>query len=358
MAEQGFTRMQREAIWHAYDKKCFYTNELIKLTEFDIDHIIPESISSSEFNRIKSELKLPSDFDIHGYENLVPIKKILNSTKSDKILPNRALMFFLSFTEDKKKTILQYLDKFRQDFDMDKARSLIAKAMDCKDLSISDVVDFAEKMKHGFGAVNGSLIKEYPVLDGDLFSFDSLEQIRNAEFATAITLENSNGDEVVINTCADYIKYTKDNYYEKSNLDIKVGYKIRNVADLLGFLSQAHAPNKSLIHGLGLPDISELCASVFPDLSNEAKYKDKYRTYKGMYDAGDLKIISIGSKHIHVENDCMGQYLVEFCRGCFTDSKYEQILVFEGTYAIGGTFSYSRAFLLSKSRKNEKLHSV
>lgn len=74
MSTQSFNSIEREAIWSAHNKKCAYTGQSIMINGFHIDHIIPEHLSEKpdELSNIKSSLGLPANFDIFGYENLLP----------------------------------------------------------------------------------------------------------------------------------------------------------------------------------------------------------------------------------------------------------------------------------------------
>lgn len=74
MSTQSFNSIEREAIWSAHNKKCAYTGQSIMINGFHIDHIIPEHLAekTDELSNIKSSLGLPDDFDIFGYENLLP----------------------------------------------------------------------------------------------------------------------------------------------------------------------------------------------------------------------------------------------------------------------------------------------
>ena len=42
MANQKFSAAEREATWLAHEKKCAYTRELMDVSSFHIDHIVPE----------------------------------------------------------------------------------------------------------------------------------------------------------------------------------------------------------------------------------------------------------------------------------------------------------------------------
>lgn len=74
MSTQKFSAAEREAIWLAHGKKCAYTGKLLDVSNFHIDHIIPESLTkdSAALKDKIAKLNLPVDFNIHGYENLLP----------------------------------------------------------------------------------------------------------------------------------------------------------------------------------------------------------------------------------------------------------------------------------------------
>lgn len=58
MSSQSFTATQREAIWLAYDRKCAYTKQLLDISNFHIDHILPESLAKDplELSKVLSNL--------------------------------------------------------------------------------------------------------------------------------------------------------------------------------------------------------------------------------------------------------------------------------------------------------------
>ena len=44
MSTQKFSAIEREAIWRAYSEKCVYSRGLLDISNFHIDHIIPETL--------------------------------------------------------------------------------------------------------------------------------------------------------------------------------------------------------------------------------------------------------------------------------------------------------------------------
>ena len=46
MSKTKIEELYRLAIYNAYKGKCFYTDEPIAYQDFEVDHIIPESMAS------------------------------------------------------------------------------------------------------------------------------------------------------------------------------------------------------------------------------------------------------------------------------------------------------------------------
>jgi len=97
MAEQKLSAAQREAIFEAYEGKCFYTRVALNISSFHIDHIIPESLLAdpSRFLEVRIALQLSEGFDLCGYENLVPTAPERNLQKSDLLFNVHDARYYL-----------------------------------------------------------------------------------------------------------------------------------------------------------------------------------------------------------------------------------------------------------------------
>lgn len=104
MAEQTFTAAEREAIWRAHGGKCAYTRELVDISSFHIDHVLPETLGDhpAELQEKLKELGLPADFDIQGWENLLPSRPGANAQKAANVFESAHLHFFLGIATGKK----------------------------------------------------------------------------------------------------------------------------------------------------------------------------------------------------------------------------------------------------------------
>ncbi|MBA7638992.1 hypothetical protein ES703_46648 [subsurface metagenome] len=98
MAPQLKRLIFRASIWRAYNRKCHYCEDLIsRLDNMEVDHIIPKKYKNrpEEFEKIKKEYELQSDFDIDAYYNRAPAHKGCNVKKSDHLYQKRATLYYI-----------------------------------------------------------------------------------------------------------------------------------------------------------------------------------------------------------------------------------------------------------------------
>jgi len=108
MAKYQFSDIERMAIWLAHKRRCAYRDEpIIRLTDLQIDHILPESLLDKphELEKIKSEYDLPSNFDINSYYNWLPSCSSCNRDKSARVFKKKAIFYYLEMAESKQKRI-------------------------------------------------------------------------------------------------------------------------------------------------------------------------------------------------------------------------------------------------------------
>ena len=125
MADQKFSASEREALWLAYGKKCGYKREPLDISNFHIDHILPESLADNpeEFERVKIELGLNKNFDLMGFENLLPCKPPVNEQKSSLVLEPPFIYYFLGIAASKKPDIEKNLEQIKKRNIRGRARS-------------------------------------------------------------------------------------------------------------------------------------------------------------------------------------------------------------------------------------------
>jgi len=97
MAKHTFTALQRWALYFAYEKKCFFTGEPLMLRDLEIDHLVPESLDDdpATLAKVIAAIGLPSDFSVNSYLNWVPTHHTANRQKSNDLLNDPTIRWFL-----------------------------------------------------------------------------------------------------------------------------------------------------------------------------------------------------------------------------------------------------------------------
>jgi hypothetical protein len=116
MADRKFDASVREALWLAHDKRCAYTRGLLDVSSFHIDHVIPESMSADpiELQRVRAKYQLPDDFDLSGFENLLPCEPGANLQKGALLLEPARVNFFLGIAASKKPIVEENLRRIER----------------------------------------------------------------------------------------------------------------------------------------------------------------------------------------------------------------------------------------------------
>lgn len=74
----------RSVLYAIYNRRCYRCEELRNFVEIEIDHIVPRSTNDDEFDRIREEYVLVTDFSRDDPSNLAPICSGCNKTKSGR----------------------------------------------------------------------------------------------------------------------------------------------------------------------------------------------------------------------------------------------------------------------------------
>lgn len=131
----------RLAIYEAYHGRCFYTGVPVSYIDFEVDHIIPESLVA-EIENIKKRLGLGDDFQINSVENLVPSRPGINLRKNDEMFSDNTLLLYLEQTKAKKEKVLVLRDKYQKHRNLGNGVKAIDKMLANGSISIEEVSDY------------------------------------------------------------------------------------------------------------------------------------------------------------------------------------------------------------------------
>lgn len=364
MSTQKFSSVEREAIWSAHNEKCAYTGQPIGINDFHIDHIVPEHLAekSDEYIKLKVRLGLSDDFDICGYENLLPCRVATNLQKGRAEFDVGPAHYFLNLAKQKKLAVIEKIKQIKRRNGNAKALLITQQYVENGAISIEDLqrilsqntTEDMYRLMVSLKISNEEEIEQIKQSDiEDLW--DRLVYMGGNEHIDGLKLNNDEDDEVVVRTSRDYIEAIKNNYYAKTTYAMKMASYFEWQCGLLSAISVAVLPSISFIENpkVGILDLDLLPYHIFPDLSRgNDDDVDMVETYQHNIDNGTLKVTQVKQSLLVVENDVMGQRLIEVVRADFTGEGYDSILCFEYTWATQGTFGHGGIRILTRKSAN------
>lgn len=371
MSKQQFSAAQREAFWVSYDKKCAYTRELLDLSSFHIDHIVPESLADNpaEFERVKKILSLKDSFDIHGYENLLPCCAAKNLQKSALVFDPAPVHYYLAIAASKKSDIESHLLKIEKRNIRGKALILLQQCLERKELTPLEVVKILEKYDSKPEDIFQLIESMHFSTEGEVRAIakSDIEKLRNQpikigvnDHIDGVNLTNDMNDEIYVKTCQEYDSAIKAGYYPYSNFDIKISVFFEHQCGLLQALQAAITPQLSFIAEprVGIVDLDLLPFSFFPCFE-EGKDEDTQATYQSKVDDGTIIIKRSRQNFLKIEEpNGMGQQFIEVARADFNGDGIEDILLFEYCYATHGTLGYGGVRIITRKSNEGKFEVV
>lgn len=360
MSKQKFSAIEREAIWIAHEKKCAYTRELIDVSSFHIDHVLPENLSSNpeEFAIARVRYGLGEDFDLFGFSNVLPCKAGINLQKGSSLLSENAIHFYLDLASRKAAEITTNIDKINKLINQGKAVILLQQLVESGQIT---TLDFAQALEQ----CSQSSEDTFNLLCGMDFTDKSdvrtvcksdIEQLMDLpvkfgrnDHITSVPMINSLDVKIEVSTCNEYIKAIRAGYYVSGGFFIKIASWLEHYAGLLLSLKAATLPSISFISSpkVGVADLHLIPAQIFPfmespdiDLTN--------KSYQDLVNDGVLVVKRVGSNLIQVQSDNMGQTLIEAVRADFNKDGIEDMLLFEYCFATKGTLGYGNVLILTR----------
>ncbi|MBL0668845.1 hypothetical protein JD488_19445 [Aeromonas jandaei] len=361
MSNQKFSASQREALWLAHEKKCAYTRERLDISCFHIDHIIPEYLANdpAEFQRVRNILGLNENFDLHGYENLLPCRAGANLQKGSLVFDEAHAHFFLAIAKNKKKEVQITLEKIEKRKNSGKALILLQQCLERGELSPSEIVKILEEHNeqpqdifHLLEKMHFSGYEEISTI-----SKSDIDYLRNRPIRLGlntnidgVTLTNDSNDKIHVRTCKEYDKAIQSGYYALTTFDIKMSTFFEHQCGLLNSLQAAKTPERSFITDprVGIIDLHLMPFTLFPSLGDIPENISD-ATYQSKVDDGLIVIKRIKQNTLCIEEPSgMGQQLIEVARADFNNDGIEDILIFEYCYATHGTLGFGGIKILTR----------
>ncbi|WP_288442204.1 HNH endonuclease signature motif containing protein [uncultured Pseudomonas sp.] len=141
MSSQVFSDSFREAIWLAFDQKCFYDGRPLSFNSMHIDHLIPECLlkNPSEYAKVLASLGL-EEFDINSPLNLVPACQICNSGKGGMNVAANQMILYLNQVREKQQRLNKILGEKKSAKSVDKIIRDIGRSIDLGRFDVDELV--------------------------------------------------------------------------------------------------------------------------------------------------------------------------------------------------------------------------
>lgn len=145
MKKKIFRYNERFAIWECHDKKCWMCGQPLRLLNFCVDHVLPESLLAHDAKRIEviQRFGLPSTFKINGFENWLPACFKCNNEKGEEIpefwLKNQRILDRLVKKAD---WVRKVSEEVPNNVTKDKILRAIFSALERQSISIADLESF------------------------------------------------------------------------------------------------------------------------------------------------------------------------------------------------------------------------
>ena len=368
MSRKKISAAERQAIWLAHGKKCAYTRELLEVSNFHIDHIIPVSLAHD--SAALRKLDLPDNFNIFGYENLLPCHPRVNFQKGDMIL-NRT-HYFLGIAASKKENIEANLLHIEKQESYGKAAILLMRCLERGDLTpreISEILqNYSEQPEPIFELIEGMQFADATevtlIAKADIESLSDLPiRFGENDHIDSLTLTNKKREKINVRTCREYESALERGYFAYTNFDIKMSTWFRHQCGLLKSLQTAVIPQQSFVSNpeVGVVDLELLPLSLFPWLGDEDVITEDIglsTTYQDKVKDGKFLVKSVSQNSLRIEGYGMGQSLVEIVKSDFNGDGIEDVLLFEYCYATHGTLGSGRVRVLTRKSADGKFEIV
>lgn len=261
----------RLAIYEAYKGKCFYTGEPVPYQDYEVDHIIPESLTT-DIDTIKKRLGLGDDFDINSVENLVPSRPGVNLRKNGQLFADNTLLLYFEQTKAKTATVIALCDKYEKQMKMGNGYKAIDKILANGSIKIEEVRDYIHwKMMAQWKDEKIKLNNPICFADGEMREVavnDSHKELltRTLELfgnGQGVVLIGEKDERVEVHTLSEWKKFIEKGFCPNTNADIKMSGTFEFLDGLLTALDNAQMCKISFVEGQNLRDlVGRLSASV------------------------------------------------------------------------------------------------
>lgn len=103
----------KQAMWEAYNKKCFYCGENLAFKNIHSDHVIPQNLFEANDTATRVKYNLDANFNLNSIVNFVPSCQSCNSARKGKTEFEHGIPMWLHEVKSKKQGILDGTRKIK-----------------------------------------------------------------------------------------------------------------------------------------------------------------------------------------------------------------------------------------------------
>lgn len=359
MSKTKIEDTMRLAIFDAYKGKCFYTGKPVSYQDFEIDHIIPESLTR-DIEKIRNRLELGDDFNINSIENLVPCRPGLNLRKKDTLFSDNTLLFYFEQTKARKATVVALYEKYKNDSKQSNGYKVIDKILASETISLEEIDDYIRRKKIKQWK-DKKITLNYPIYfdDGavrEVSVDDSHRDLLTKSLALfdngqGVELKGDNDKRVKVHSLSKWKSYTDKGYSPYTNADIRMSGMFVFLDGLITALDNSQMHKISFVEGASMKElVGRLSAQVLIDIENElpaVSIGELVKEEKAeIIDQGD-NANSVCIRYGGFINTFSEQF-----RADLTNDGIENIFCYVWRNADGGTMGWGETMILGCHRKD------
>jgi len=358
MSTTLFDDVFRTALWNAYNYRCFYCQQPLEWSSYQIDHLLPEWLNDNpeKLGETIKDYGLDKEFHINVPYNFVPAHIQCNNRKSGQIFEKETRLYYIQLSKAKQ----DVLNKEIKSFENKKRKGVIFSRVQAA--LATGLIDTEEMAKIIQTARENEWLSSSIEISGEINCIDGIIKTfyRNEDYSwlqnkpipsNQITLINDKGEERSLLTLKEFNQALNDGFYPNTNVDLKGASGFTFLESLLKALEGATMPKISFIDEprLTLQDFNYLSPSILLDTQDLLKeYIEKGHSVQDLIDQGIVKVDAADPYEISLEFD---QFMVSFreqFRADFNGDGIEDIFVQAWTNAVGGTLGFGSTMILTR----------
>jgi len=361
----------RAAIWQAHSRRCAYTGDLLKFSDVQVDHIIPVNIDEASLSALVVRKIVPKDFDLNGLGNLLPTSAFQNARKGADLKGDNALIHFLGMAAEYAPKISKIMEA---EYFADKTLRgyLLLKAQaERNELDVDQIIDikrqevdgvtrasYSPEIEGGFGVtlVDATLASE---LMGKSLSI-------GGGGIHEVHLQTDDGAKITCTTCEEFLAAKDAGAWALTQFDINCYSMADRTCEMLRALARAKYAPASLIRfpHVSLKNLDRWSSQWVTGDWFEGRGRDEaqtapYPTLSSLIEADLCEIRQLSALECDLGSKRgFPVRIAELFRADVDGDGEEEIVVFLGAYADGGTFRAGRVKLAKPSKADGLIYPV